>query len=137
MDEKVISKTRSGGSCPSSPSQVPSYVRHLVNIASNNKVSLRMIANCFVFWFVVCQHVECSFWYVTCCCKLFGLNEGVRVRVSQPSIYNSCRFSFKYVLIERQELYIEGWITLTLTPSLMISWQHYYNTCQKLDTWRI
>ena len=24
--------------------------------------------------------------------------EGVRVRVSQPSIYNSCRFSFKYVL---------------------------------------
>ena len=24
--------------------------------------------------------------------------EGVRVRVGQPSIYNSCRFSFKYVL---------------------------------------
>ena len=24
--------------------------------------------------------------------------EGVRARVGQPSIYNSCRFSFKYVL---------------------------------------
>ena len=24
--------------------------------------------------------------------------EGIRVRVGQPSIYNSCRFSFKYVL---------------------------------------
>ena len=27
--------------------------------------------------------------------------EGVRARVGQPSIYNSCRFSFKYVLIEQ------------------------------------
>ena len=34
------------------PKIIPSYVRHLVNIASNNNVSLRMIANCFVFWFV-------------------------------------------------------------------------------------
>ena len=27
--------------------------------------------------------------------------EGVRARVGQPSIYNSCRFSFKYVRIEQ------------------------------------
>ena len=33
--------------------------------------------------------------------------EGVRARVGQPSIYNSCRFSFKYVLnvlINRQRI---------------------------------
>jgi hypothetical protein len=34
-----------------SPSQVPSYMRHPVNVASN-KVSLRMIAGCLVFLFV-------------------------------------------------------------------------------------
>ena len=49
----------------------------------------------------------------------------VRVRVGQPSIYNSCRFSFKYVLYKcpyrtnRQEFYIEGWLTLALTPSII------------------
>ena len=52
--------------------------------------------------------------------------EGVRARVSQPLIYNSCRFSFKYVLnvliyrTNRQELYIEGWLTLALTPPIIM-----------------
>ena len=35
---------------------------------------------------------------VRMCSSHINNNEGVRARVGQPSIYNSCRFSFKYVL---------------------------------------
>ena len=54
--------------------------------------------------------------------------EGVRARVSQPSIYNSLpvcstRTFRTYWKENRQELYIEGWPTLTLTPSIGIQWK--------------
>ena len=49
--------------------------------------------------------------------------EGVRARVSQPSIYVQllpvCSIR-TYLKENRQELYIEGWPTLTLTPSIIL-----------------
>ena len=53
------------------------------------------------------------------------INEGVRVRVSQPSIYNSCQFFIQICSkcpyrTNQQELYIEGWLALALTPSIII-----------------
>ena len=56
--------------------------------------------------------------------KKSTLIQGVRARVSQPSIYNSLpvcsiRTFRTYLKENRQELYIEGWPTLTLTPSIV------------------
>ena len=71
---------------------------------------------------VYCRTVDLFSAYICC------LIEGVRARVSQPSFYNSLPVSsirtFRTYLKEnQQELYIEGWPTLTLTPSIRLT--HY------------
>ena len=44
------------------------------------------------------QELEVHMYYFSISGLLATIYEGVRARVGQPSIYNSCRFSFKYVL---------------------------------------